>query len=100
MSRPTTSTAKRSEKAAGADDTDALALRALGWIVNDPERISRFFAVTGLDPDNLRKRIADPALHQAIFAFLAAHEPDLLACAAELAVSPETLADPAREAAA
>jgi hypothetical protein len=97
MSRPTTTTAKRSEKTAGADDTGTLALRALGWIVNDPERISRFFAVTGLDPDNLRKRIADPALHQAIFAFLAGHEPDLLACAADLDVPPEALAAPARE---
>ena len=38
------------------DAAEALALSALGWIAEDPERIGAFLGQSGLDPDVLRAR--------------------------------------------
>ena len=51
----------------------------------------RFLALTGLEADDLRARVADPDLHDAVFAFLEGHEPDLIECAVALMVKPEQL---------
>ncbi|WP_219894573.1 DUF3572 family protein [Aquisediminimonas profunda] len=75
-------------------DTMALALSALAWILSDDARAGRLLALTGLDGADLRARIGDPALHDAIFAFLEAHQPDLMACAESLGVPPAQLARP------
>ena len=55
-------------------------------------RAERFLAVTGLDPDGLRGAIGEPATHAAVLDFLCAHEPDLVAAAAALDLSPAELA--------
>lgn len=73
------------------DGDAALALQALGWILGDEPRAERLLAMTGLSPDSLRESLGDRATLAAILSFLAAHEPDLLACAAALAVRPEEL---------
>ena len=72
-------------------DDMALALSALSWILTDDARAERLLALTGLDVAGLRSRIDDPTLHEAIFSFLEAHEPDLVACAGALGVPPECL---------
>ena len=59
-------------------DTMALALSALAWILSDDARAARLLSLTGLDGADLRARVGDPALHDAIFAFLEAHQPDLM----------------------
>lgn len=76
-----------------APDTnaDALALAALGWTVAEPSRAERLLAITGLDPADLRARAGDPVLLAAVLGFLESHEPDLVACAEALGVSPEAL---------
>jgi hypothetical protein len=66
-------------------DEDAIvAIRALGWTLTDERRAERLLAMTGLDPAELRAGAGDPALLAAVLGFLAAHEPDLVACAAAL----------------
>ena len=75
-------------------DDMALALSALAWILSDDARAARLLALTGLTAEDLRARIGDPALHEAVFAFLEAYQPDLLACAEALAVAPAQLARP------
>lgn len=74
-------------------DPSALALRALVWTLVEPERAMRLLDVTGLDPRDLRTRASDPAVLAATLAFLEAHEPDLLACAQTLGVTPAALVD-------
>ena len=69
-----------------------LALGALGWVLGDGPRAERFLALTGLSPDDLRERIADPALQAAVLDFLCAYEPDLLAAADALGVEAADLA--------
>jgi Protein of unknown function (DUF3572) len=78
----------------GGDDTNnahTLALNALVWVLHQPDRADRFLALTGLEGDDIRARINDPALLDAVIGFLEAHEPDLVACAATLDVAPGVL---------
>ncbi len=73
-------------------DPQALALGALGWVLESEHRADRFLALTGLTPDTLRDGLGDPAVLGAVFDFLAAHEPDLIAAADALGVAPQDLA--------
>lgn len=61
------------------------------WILGDAMRAERLLALTGLTPETLRAGLGDRAMQAAILAFLEAHEPDLLACADELGVTPAML---------
>jgi hypothetical protein len=74
------------------DDDAVLALSALAWTLGEPARAARLLALTGLDPGDLRARAGEPAVLAATIGFLAAYEPDLLACAAALEVEPARLA--------
>jgi hypothetical protein len=78
------------------DGDDALALHALGWILADEPRAERLLGMTGLDPATLRSSLGERATLGAILGFLAAHEPDLVACAAALDIEPDMLAAAAR----
>jgi hypothetical protein len=69
----------------------ALALSALAATLADDARARRFLDLTGIGTDELRRRAADPRLLAALLGFLEAHEPDLVAVAAELNVPPERL---------
>jgi len=73
-------------------DPAALALSALGWVLGDERRAERLLALTGLTPDGLRGGLGEPAVLAAVLDFLAAHEPDLVAAAEALGVTPEELA--------
>ncbi|WP_419826962.1 DUF3572 family protein [Sphingomonas sp.] len=72
-------------------DPHALALAALAWTLADDQRAERLLALTGLDAAGLRMRAAEPALLAATLGFLAAHEPDLVACADALGTEPAAL---------
>jgi hypothetical protein len=72
-------------------DAEMLALGALTWLLGDSARAARLLDVTGLAPATLRANAGEPATLAAVLGFLEAHEPDLLACAAALAVKPEAL---------
>ena len=85
--RPDTHNGKRDS---GADPA-TLALMALAWIMADGQRADRLLALTGLDSDTLRAGIDNPAILGAVLAFLADHEPDLIACAEAIDTSPDTL---------
>lgn len=69
-----------------------MALSVLGWVLSDESRASRLLALTGLTPDELRAGLGDPALLGAVLDFLCSHEPDLIAAAEALGVTPQDLA--------
>lgn len=83
-------------KSTNADDPEMVALAALAWLLADDRRAERLLAVTGLSADGLRARLGDRAVLGAVLAFLMAHEPDLLACAQEMGVAPEAIAEAGR----
>ena len=73
------------------EQAEQLALRALVWTLAEPERAIRLLDVTGLTPSDLRARAGDPAVLAAALGFLENHEPDLVACAGGLGVTPAAL---------
>jgi len=79
------------------NDPVALALGALASTLGDERRAQRFLDLTGIGTDELRLRAGEPALLAALIRFLEAHEPDLVAVAEELGVSPELLVQARRE---
>ena len=74
-------------------EAETLALRALTYVVADPDLGPRLLELTGLDAPTLRSRAGDPALLAATVGFLEAHEPSLIACAAALEIDPQALVD-------
>lgn len=75
----------------GKLDASGMAFQALAWALMDETRAERLLSLTGLTPDGLRTSIAERGTQAAILTFLEAHEPDLLACAARIGVSPALL---------
>ena len=75
------------------NDPEALALSALGWALSDQPRAERLLALTGLAPGDLRDRLGDRSLLAAVILFLESYEPDLIACAGALGVTPAALVD-------
>ncbi|ODS96305.1 MAG: hypothetical protein ABS49_10515 [Erythrobacter sp. SCN 62-14] len=76
---------------------DMLALAALGWLLGEPARAQRYLDLTGLDPDGLRRSLDNHAVLASALDFLSGHEPDLVAAAEALAVTPEDLIQAAKE---
>jgi hypothetical protein len=78
-------------KADQTNDAEAMALGALGWTLSDDSRAQRLIALTGLTPAGMREQLEDRNFLAEVLRFLEAHEPDLVACANELGVSPARL---------
>jgi hypothetical protein len=53
---------------------EILALNALGFLVNSPEDLDRFMALSGVEPAMLRVRAAEPEFLAAVMDFLLANE--------------------------
>ena len=67
-------------------------MSALGWVLSDGPRAERLLSLTGLSAEELRAGLDDPATLAAVLDFLCAHEPDLVAAAEALNVTPAQLA--------
>jgi hypothetical protein len=78
-------------KADQTNDEEALALGALGWTLGEDKRAQRLVALTGLTPAGMRERLGDRDFLAAVLRFLEGHEPDLIACADHLGISPAQL---------
>lgn len=81
----------RSRGPGSPEDAAAIALAALGWVLSNDDRAQRFLDLTGLTPEGLRDAIGETSTHRAVFDFLAAYEPDLMAAADALQIAPATL---------
>lgn len=88
--KPETSWRMR-EKTASADP-EVLALRAFGCIAADPDRLQRFLALTGLQPETIRGAAARPDFLAALLDYVVCDEPLLVAIAGEIGVRPEEIA--------
>ncbi len=73
------------------NDPATIALRALAWTLGESARAERLLSLTGLDADALRTSAGSRATLSAVLGFLASHEPDLIACAADLDLTPAAL---------
>lgn len=76
----------------GLDAAEQIAIRALGFIAADGERLDRFMALSGLQPDRLREAAAAPAFLASVLDHLAADEAALTDFATEAGLAPQTVA--------
>ena len=78
-------------------EASSLAFQALAWALMDEKRAERLLALTGLTPEGLRSSINERGTQAAILSFLEAYEPDLIACAEVIGVSPALLVQARQE---
>ncbi|MEO1701859.1 MAG: DUF3572 domain-containing protein [Pseudomonadota bacterium] len=70
---------------------DAIATAALSWIAADGEQISRFMALTGIEPDHIRAAASQPGFLAGVLEFLLGHEPTLMRFCEENELAPDTV---------
>lgn len=79
-------------KSLSRDDAETLALQALGFLAEDPRRLTRFLALTGMEPDGLMAAAETTPMQSATLDYLLSDESLLLVFAANAGVAPETIA--------
>lgn len=76
---------------ANAEEAEALAITALGFIAADPELLGRFLTASGIGPETLRSAAREPGFLRAVTGYLMANEPALLAFTANNGLKPEAV---------
>lgn len=74
------------------DEAEQLAIAGLSYLAGDPERLSRFLALSGLDIAHLRAAAAEPGFLGGVMAFIVADERTLMDFAAAGGFAPERIA--------
>ena len=67
---------------------EALAIQALNFLATEPARLTRFLALSGLDPASIRAAAAESGFLAGVLAHLGENESLLMAFAAEAGVTP------------
>jgi hypothetical protein len=75
----------------GRDEAEALAVSALSFLVEKPEALGRFLALTGIGPATLRQSAADPAFLTGVLDFLLGDEALLTAFATDAGIRAERI---------
>ncbi|WP_210483275.1 DUF3572 domain-containing protein [Microvirga antarctica] len=74
-----------------ADEAETVAVAVFSAITGDGERMSRFMAISGLEPHSIRAAAESPRFFAAILDYVASDEPLLIALASEMNIRPERL---------
>jgi hypothetical protein len=70
------------------DAASALAVDALGYLAGDPELLSRFLALTGIDPATIREAAEAPRFLVGVLEYVSGDEDLLIAFAAHAEIDP------------
>jgi uncharacterized protein DUF3572 len=81
-----------SDLAARENGASTLAIAALSFIAEDPERLGRFLALTGIGPESLRAAAREPGFLLGVLDHVAGDEALLLAFSDSASVDPEDIA--------
>jgi hypothetical protein len=73
-------------------DPELVAIAGLGFLAGEAERLARFLAMTGVTPEDLRRRAGEPALLAAVLDHLLADESLLFLFAEAEALHPGEVA--------
>jgi hypothetical protein len=73
------------------DAAESMAIEVLGFLAEDPARLYRFLALSGLGLDNLRAAAKEPGFLAAVLDHLASDEALLLAFAAKSTHEPSAI---------
>lgn len=77
-------------------DPHTLAVTVLAFLVAETDRLTRFFALTGLDPATLREIAATPTFARALLSYLGSDEALLVAFARAAGLDPAEVGEAAR----
>lgn len=72
-------------------DSETLAINALVWLSNDPDLMSRFLSLTGIEASDIRYAAREPGFLAGVLQFFLAHEPTLLRFCEETGTNPSSL---------
>jgi hypothetical protein len=81
----------RTHQALNLEAAEGIAVQGLAFLAEEPARLSRFLAVTGLAPDQIREQVKAPQFLAAVLEHLAGDESLLLVFAANTMIAPETI---------
>jgi hypothetical protein len=70
------------------DDAETIALQALGFLADDPQRVSRFLSLTGSDAGQLRAEAKNREFQAATLEYMLGDESLLLAFCQEAGIDP------------
>ena len=79
---------KAARDAAMNADGSSIAIAALSWISADGEMISRFCALSGIEPGQMRQAADEPGFLAGVLDFVLAHEPTLIRFCDDNAIEP------------
>lgn len=82
---------KSQKDTAAVTDAEATAVAILGWLAGEPELLSRFLALTGVAPGEVREAVNDPGFLAGLVDFLMGHEPTLMAFSAATGIRPDAV---------
>jgi hypothetical protein len=71
---------------------EALAVQALTFLADEPERLGRFLAETGISPQAIRAAAREPSFLAGVLGYILGEESLLVAFAGEAGVSPPEVA--------
>lgn len=75
----------------GGEAARELAIAALGFIAGDAEHLSRFLALSGIEPGSIRAAAVEPGFLAGVLAYISNHEATLITFAAHAGVAPERI---------
>ena len=70
------------------EQAEAVALEALTYLAQDPDRLGRFLVQTGIGPEQVRERYSDPEFLSGILDYLLSDESLLIAFVEERHMEP------------
>jgi hypothetical protein len=73
------------------ESAETVAIQALSFIAQEPERIGRFLALSGIGPESLRDAAREPRFLAGVLDYVAGDERLLLAFAEENSLAPEQI---------
>lgn len=79
----------QSQKDTTSDDAEATAIAVLAWLAGEPELLSRFMSLTGVDASDLRAAVGNRGFLTGLLDFLMGHEPTLMAFCEATGTKPE-----------
>ncbi|HWU63168.1 MAG TPA: DUF3572 domain-containing protein [Ensifer sp.] len=81
------------EKNAGtAAEADEIAVAILTWLGEEPDMLTRFLSLSGVDASSLRQFSRSTGFAAALMEFVMGHEPTLMAFSARSGIAPEAIA--------
>lgn len=75
----------------GRETAETVALRALGWLAGDEDRMGAFLAISGVRPAEVRARAQEPEMMAAVLDFVLSEDGHVLAFAAAAGLAPEAV---------